>query len=180
MHNNDYNELLPIVDENGNTIGKTTRSEAHGPKRPLHPVVHLHLFNSQGKLYLQRRPLWKDVQPGKWDTSVGGHIDFGETVEEALAREAREELGLSLTTTVPLYTYIHRSDKEAEYVNTFATVCNPTEITINYNEISEGLFFEMQTIESLLQTGCFTPNFELEFQRLKEQLPFIYEHFSIK
>ena len=104
------------------------------------------MFDEFGKLFLQHRSLSKDIQPGKWDTSVGGHIDFGETVEEALAREAREELGLSLTTTVPLYTYIHRSDKEAEYVNTFATVCNPTEITIDYNEISEGLFFEMQTI----------------------------------
>ena len=173
-------ELFPVVDSSGNVIGSASRKECHSGTFLLHPVIHLHVFDVFGKLFLQHRSLSKDIQPGKWDTSVGGHIDFGETVEEALAREAREELGLSLTTTVPLYTYIHRSDKEAEYVNTFATVCNPTEITIDYNEISEGLFFEMQTIESLLQTGCFTPNFELEFQRLKEQLPFIYEHFSIK
>lgn len=38
----------------------------------LHPVVHLHLFNSRGELYLQKRPEWKDIQPGRWDTAVGG------------------------------------------------------------------------------------------------------------
>ena len=61
----------------------------------LHPVIHLHVFNSKGELYLQKRPDWKDIQPGKWDTSVGGHIDLGESVDIALRRETQEELGIT-------------------------------------------------------------------------------------
>ena len=48
-------------------------------------------------LYLQKRPDWKDIQPGKWDTAVGGHMDYGETPEEALSREVREELGTKVS-----------------------------------------------------------------------------------
>ena len=90
------NEMLPVVDENGNIIDAATRGECHGGSRKLHPVVHLHVFNSKGELYLQKRPGWKDIQPGKWDTAVGGHVDFGENVERALVREVREELGIEL------------------------------------------------------------------------------------
>ena len=72
-------ERFPIVDEEGNVIGQATRGECHNGSRLLHAVVHLHVFNSQGELYLQKRPEWKDIQPGKWDTAVGGHIDYGET-----------------------------------------------------------------------------------------------------
>ena len=57
-------ELFPLVDEEGNIIGSITRQEAHSGTKQLHPVVHLHLFNSKGELYLQLRPSWKDVQPG--------------------------------------------------------------------------------------------------------------------
>ena len=88
-------ELFPIVDDSGNVLGKATRGECHNGSRLLHPVVHLHVFNSRGEVYLQRRPEWKDIQPGKWDTAVGGHLDYGETPEEALRREVSEELGIT-------------------------------------------------------------------------------------
>ena len=88
-------EIFPIVDENGTVIGSATRGECHSGSKLLHPVVHLHVFNSKGDIYLQKRPEWKDIQPGKWDTAVGGHIDYGETPEEALRREVREELGIT-------------------------------------------------------------------------------------
>ena len=80
-------ERFPIVDEEGRVVGTATRGECHNGSKLLHPVVHLHVFNSRGEVYLQKRPEWKDIQPGKWDTSVGGHIDYGETPEQALNRE---------------------------------------------------------------------------------------------
>ena len=97
MTSDNEKEMFPLVDEEGNITGAATRGECHNGSKLLHPVVHLHVFNSRGELFLQRRPAWKDIQPGKWDTSVGGHIDLGESVEMALIREAREELGITGT-----------------------------------------------------------------------------------
>ena len=64
-------EIFPVVDEQGRVVGSATRGECHGGSKLLHPVVLLHVFNSQGDVYLQRRPEWKDIQPGKWDTGHG-------------------------------------------------------------------------------------------------------------
>ena len=58
-------ELFPIIDEDGNVIGKATRRECHSGSMLLHPVVHLHVFNSKGELYLQKRSLSKDIQTRK-------------------------------------------------------------------------------------------------------------------
>ncbi len=164
MHNNDYNELLPIVDENGNTIGKTTRSEAHGPKRPLHPVVHLHLFNSQGKLYLQRRPLWKDVQPGKWDTATGGHVGYGESISNALMREVSEELGITGYTPSFLGKYVFESNVERELVHVFSTTFDG-EVHPNDEELDGGRFWLPEGINDAMGKGVLTPNFESEYKR---------------
>ena len=109
-------EIFPVVDEEGHTIGSATRGECHNGSRLLHPVVHLHLFNSKGELYLQKRPEWKDIQPGKWDTAVGGHIDYGETPENALRREAREELGITDFQPQFVEKYIFESARERELV----------------------------------------------------------------
>ena len=164
MHNNDYNELLPIVDENGNTIGKTTRSEAHGPKRPLHPVVHLHLFNSQGKLYLQRRPLWKDVQPGKWDTATGGHVGYGENISNALMREVSEELGITGYPPSFLGKYVFESNVERELVHVFSTTFDG-EVHPNDEELDGGRFWLPEEINDAMGKGVLTPNFESEYRR---------------
>ena len=91
MPGDNNQEMFPIVDEQGNITGAATRGECHSGSKLLHPVIHLHVFNSEGDLYLQKRPEWKDIQPGKWDTAVGGHVDLGESVEIALKREVRQE-----------------------------------------------------------------------------------------
>ncbi len=157
-------ELFPLVDEEGNVVGKATRGECHNGSRLLHAVVHLHVFNSKGEVYLQKRPEWKDIQPGKWDTAVGGHIDYGETPEQALIREVSEELGITdfEPERVGLYVFDSRRERELVYVNktTYDGLITPSA-----EELDGGRFWTMQEIRAAIGQNILTPNFESEFSR---------------
>ncbi|MCR5159210.1 MAG: NUDIX domain-containing protein [Prevotella sp.] len=157
-------EIFPIVDESGTVIGSATRGECHGGSKLLHPVVHLHVFNSRGDIFLQRRPEWKDIQPGKWDTAVGGHIDYGETPEEALRREVREELGITDFKPEFMGKYVFESQRERELVYVHRTTYDE-EIRPSADELDGGRFWTMQEIRQAMGQGVLTPNFESEFLR---------------
>lgn len=159
-------EYFPIVDAMGNTIGKASRAECHSQTFLLHPVVHLHVFNSKGELLLQKRSANKDIQPNKWDTSVGGHVDYGEEIETALLRESAEELGISDFKPIFLFRYEFRSLVEAELVHSYKCIYDGN-IDFDPNEISEVRFWSIEEIEQQLQTGIFTENFVMEFQKIK-------------
>lgn len=164
--NQSEEELFPLVDIEGNVIGKATRKHCHSLTFVLHPVVHLHVFNTIGELFLQKRPEWKDVQPGKWDTAVGGHVDYGETPEKALIREAYEEVGLDEDDYTPIFVsrYDFRSKTEYELVNVFKCI---TDVTPKpSDETDGGRFFSREEILSLMGKEFFTPNFEEEWKKL--------------
>jgi isopentenyldiphosphate isomerase len=162
----DSEELFPIVDEDGNTIGETPRNICHdGVSRLLHPVVHLHIFNSKGELFLQKRAMTKDIQPGKWDTSVGGHMSPGESIAEALQREADEELGLKKFDSRFLGRYVWESPRERELVNSYLAFSDEIPL-INSDEIEEGKFWSIKDIKKNIGKDVFTPNFENEFEMM--------------
>ena len=138
-------EIFPLVDENGGVIGSATRGECHSGSKLLHPVVHLHVFNSKGDVYLQKRPDWKDIQPGKWDTAVGGHIDYGETPEEALHREVREELGITDFKPELIDKYVFESLRERELVYVHRAIYDG-EIRPSTEELDGGRFWTLQEI----------------------------------
>ena len=157
-------ELLPLVDPAGKVIGKATRTECHNGSMLLHPVVHLHVFNSKGELYLQKRPMWKEIQPGKWDTAVGGHVDFGEDIPTALLRETREELGINAEGCELVQMYEFHSDREHELVYAYKIVYDK-DITPS-EETDGGRFWSMEEIHDAIGHGTLTPNFEQEFMQL--------------
>ncbi|MDP2114363.1 MAG: NUDIX domain-containing protein, partial [Bacteroidota bacterium] len=162
-------EWLPVVNEQGGIIGKAPRSACHRGEKLLHPVVHLHVFNNQKHVYLQKRPLNKLVQPGKWDTAVGGHISVGETLETALKREAWEEIGLKQFSAKLVKTYRWESELECELVYVFATH-DFKSIHLHSEEVVEGRFWTPKQIESNIGKGVFTTNFEYEYRLLKGEI----------
>ena len=162
-------EMVPVVEENGLVIGQATRQSVHDGSKLMHPVIHLHISNREGCLYIQKRSMKKDLLPGRWDTAVGGHVDYGETLEEALYREASEELGFRDFNPIFLKSYIWESAREKELVSVFATVGNFT-LKPDNDEVTEGRYWNMSEIESNLARGLFTPNFEQEFKSIKDTL----------
>lgn len=164
-------ELFPVVDEQGVVIGSATRRDCHSGSMKLHPVVHLHVIDGEGRILLQRRSDDKDIQPGRWDTAVGGHVDYGEDVHDALMREAREELGIDASKAVAVTHYVFQSQREREYVNTFFLRVDAATFHADPDpvEISEVRFWTVEEIRAAVGTGRLTPNFEMEFQRLLPQ-----------
>ncbi len=162
-------EMFQLVDAAGRPLGSAERAACHGNPALIHAVVHLHVLDRSGRLYLQRRSLAKDTNPGLWDTSVGGHVAAGEPVADALAREAREELGIATTGVRPLFAYLYRSRSESEYAHCFALVYDGP-LRIDPAEIAEGRFFTFAEVEAMRGTGTLTPMFEHELPMLRQAL----------
>ncbi|MDR2955055.1 MAG: NUDIX domain-containing protein [Prevotella sp.] len=157
-------EIFPIVNEEGIIIGNAPRSVCHNGSKLLHPVIHLHLFNSKGELFLQKRSYTKDIQPGKWDTAVAGHIDLDETPLEAVNREALEELGISGFNIHFILKYIIETDREKELSYCYHAIYNGTFI-LNKEELDDGRFWTIEEIHSNLDKNIFTLNFESDFNK---------------
>ena len=147
-------ELFDIIDDaTGEVIGTAPRKRCHGDPSLIHRSVHIVVFNTAGQILLQKRNLHKDIQPGKWDTAVGGHLDSGETYLDAAKREFGEELGIPLPGELKeLFAYKIRNEIESENVQVFTIVCDgpfqPQE-----SEIDQVAFFDPADLKARLLKG---------------------------
>lgn len=156
-------EMFEIVDEHDRVIGVMPRAQCHGNPSLVHRVAHVLVVNDRGELLLQKRSQQKDIQPGKWDTSVGGHLDPGEDYLAAAKREMAEELGLSGLPLTFLYHSRLRNEIESENIATYlAFYCG--EVFPDPKEIDQVRFWGSAEIEAALGTGVLTPNFEQEWR----------------
>ena len=162
-------EWFPIVLPSGMVVGRSTREYCHGGSKPLHPVIHIHIIDRFSRIYLQKRSMRKDIQPGKCDTAVCGHVSYGESLIEAVYREASEELGFTEFNPIYLETYEFESSVEREMVNVFAAV-GSYELHPDLDEVDEGRWWELADIDANIGKGIFTPNFESEFQMIRKSL----------
>ncbi len=162
-------EILEVVDAHGGVVGAAPRKCVHGNNALLHRVVHVLVCDRDNRLLLQKRSLNKRVAPGRWDTSVGGHVDCGESVETAMYREMEEELGIRPASLSFAYQYIHSNDFESELVFTY-TCRYDGKIVFNPEEIDSVKFWEKEEIEDSLGKGILSDNFEDEFRRYQQWL----------
>jgi isopentenyldiphosphate isomerase len=88
-------EIFDVVNELDEVVGKRPRREVHRLGL-MHRAVHVLVFNARGEVFLQKRSMSKDRQPGLWDSSASGHLDSGEAYDDCAIRELREEIGLRL------------------------------------------------------------------------------------
>ena len=157
-------EFFPIVTPDGQVVGQASRVHCHDGSHLLHPVVHLHVFSPSGELYLQRRAMHKDLLPGFWDTAVGGHVMYGESIEQALLREVEEEIGITNFTPVHMETYRYDSSRESEIVHVYKAVYDGP-FRWNDGEVMDGRFWSVAELRAAIGKGILTPNLEMELQR---------------
>lgn len=171
----DASEIVPVVDENGLVIGRASREHCHAGAENaengalLHPVVHLQIIDRYSRFFLQHRSANKETFPNRWDTAVGGHVAYGEYYQEALFREAGEELGLFDFNPQYLDNYIAENEGDREMVGLYITIGTFDLHPDNY-EVSEGRYWTIEEIESNLGKDVFTPEFENEYQTYKEKI----------
>ena len=167
-------EMLEIVDADGNTVGLEPRSKCHGDPSLVHRAVHVIVRDRRGRFFLQKRAMTKDIQPGKWDSSVGGHLDPGETYEEAASRELHEELGVAIEDLgrglLWKHDYVWRSPVETELVRTFEIRCDGP-FRLHPEELEDGRFWTESELREACGMGIFTPNLEEELRLLGVTLP---------
>lgn len=141
-------ELFVVVDKDDNILGYKTRYECHHDKSLIHRATGLLIFDSHGRVLLQKRSMQKDTNPGWWTDSASGHVAKGESYEEAVRREMKEELGID---TAVVYTgkIIHEYPWETE-MEAFFTAKHDGPFRIEPTEIDEVRFVSKDELPRLL------------------------------
>ena len=164
-------DICDIVNERDEVIGRAPRSEVHA-RGLLHRAVHVFVFNSRGEVFLQKRSMKKDRQPGVWDSSCSGHVDSGEDYDQTAVRELREEIGLALNAPpARLFKVDVCPETDAEFVWAYQCQSNGP-FQLDPDEIETGDWFAPERVSRWIEERPeeFAPAFMLIWRLFWERM----------
>lgn len=138
-------DIFDVVNERDEVIDRKPRGEVHRLGL-LHRAVHVQVFNARGQIFLQKRSMKKDRQPGLWDSSASGHVDSGEDYDTTAVREVWEEIGLRLSKTPErLFKIDACEETDQEFVWVYRCE-NEGPFELNQEEIERGGWFSPEEV----------------------------------
>jgi isopentenyldiphosphate isomerase len=160
-------EIFDVVDDDDNVIGKTTRKEVH-TKNLIHRSVMFFIFDKEGRIFVSQRTKNKEFFREYWSVGLGGHVNTGETYDEAVVREAKEEANMdekpffmgSFKLRIP-----NKSDNENARVYGFIT---DKKLKFDQYEIKQGSFMTIEEMEEKITKEKFLPETKDLLKILKE------------
>lgn len=165
-------EEIDVVDAHDNVVGSADRQEAHR-NGLLHRVVHVMVFNPDGKLFMQRRSGSRDLFPGFWEGSLSGHVHRGETPHNAAVRELREELGIITTMkhASPVLAFGFHHGNEKVLCHLFIMRDCKDKVVLDKDEVEAGEFWELERVEKEISREDMHPLFArafADFRKMRE------------
>ncbi|QWF69934.1 NUDIX domain-containing protein [Methylomonas paludis] len=160
------NELLPVVNEQDELIELRCRQEVH-QLQLRHRAVHIFMFNEQGRLFLQKRSMFKDLNPGLWDTSAAGHVDGTESYDTCAHRELWEELGITAL-LYKLFKLDACPELGMEFIQVYRCMYNGP-LKLEPAEIDEGAWYSLKDINTIVDKNDpqFTDTFKIIWRNFR-------------
>ncbi len=141
-------EVMDIVNDNNEIVGQTTQDEIYAQKHS-HRIVHVFVIHpKENKVYFQKRAETKSFLPGYYCTSAGGHVQAGESYEEAAKRELREEIGLN-TELQEVGSMLFEADDHKRFIKLFVTFAEDG-FDFADGEVASGHFVDVQDAYNLV------------------------------
>ncbi len=161
-------EVFDLVNDKDEVIGSVPRKEVHS-KGHIHRSVLFYVFDNEGRIFVNQRSDDKEFYPGYWSIVLGGHVHAGESYEEAVIREAKEEAGITQKPNF-MTAFKKRFDKhDRENVRVYAFLTDG-KLTVDPGEIKQGVFMTMSELEQKLEEEKFLPETKTLYPVLEDYL----------
>jgi len=144
-------EMMDVVNEKDEVVGVASRDDVY-EKLLTHRIAHVLVFNKKGEVALQLQGEKKKFCPLHWVSTAAGHVDAGETAEQAALRELFEETGVRLPIKflfkdlfvdhrgMSKFLYFYRADCEGPFI-------------VNPEEVAKVEFFPIEEIKDMVRRG---------------------------